>query len=318
VDQRSDGIESREGVRIRAIALILTLCFLLILVASCQGEKVIVKVDGLTASLEDFQKEYALVKAQLIRNFSLPQFDENQPGGEELKAKITSQALEELTNKLLIKAESSRLKIVVSKEELEKELNVLKELYGKEELYQSDLKVLYGGSEELLLQDLENRILLEKILAQKFPDSFSASPEELKKYFEEHPEDFKRKEKLHIEVIDLGSQALPESSEQIQKLGENLEGQGLVKDLGYLPQDEVPEPLKGQVEGVNFNEWHLVQTATVNALFRVLDRIPSKSFEFEEIEPLVWRAYYAQKIQEFLPSLYQELRGRYNPVVNTP
>ncbi|MDI6869639.1 MAG: peptidylprolyl isomerase [Coprothermobacterota bacterium] len=318
MDRRSYGIESRERVRIGVITLILTLCLLFTFVVSCQREKVIVKVDGLTASLEDFQKEYALVKAQLIRNFFLPQFDENQPGGEELKAKITSQALEELTNKLLIKAESLRLKIVVTQKELEKELNILKELYGKEELYQNDLKALYGGSEELLLQDLENRILLEKILAQKFPDSFSASPEELKKYFEEHPEDFKRKEKLHIEVIDLGYQALPESSEQIQKLGENLEGQGLVNDLGYLPQDEVPEPLKGQAEGVNFNEWHLVQTATVNALFRVLDRIPSKSFGFEEIEPLVWRAYYAQKIQEFLPGLYQELREKYNPVVNTP
>ncbi|MEM3646898.1 MAG: SurA N-terminal domain-containing protein, partial [Thermofilum sp.] len=289
------------------ITLILTLCFLFSFMSSCQEEKAIMKIDGLTASLDDFQKEYALVKAQLIRNYSLPPFEENQPGGEDLKAKITDLAIEQLTNKILIKAEAKSLKLSVTEEELKQELWILKELYGKEELYQNDLKALYQGSEELLKEDLENRILLEKVLIQEFPNSFSASLNELEKYFEEHGEDFQRKEKFHIQVIDLSSQGLPEVQSDLQKLGKDLESQGLLKDLGYLPQDDVPEPLKGRVESASLGEWSLVQTATVTALFRVLDRIPSKSFQFEEIEPLVWRAYYAQQIQELVPILYQKL-----------
>ncbi len=96
----------------------------------------------------------------------------------QLMASGGAETLNNITQQQLILQQAQREKITVSNDEIEKELSTFKESTGGEDQYQTSLKE-FGISEDLLRNQIEVRLTLEKILA----DKIKVSDQEIEDYY---------------------------------------------------------------------------------------------------------------------------------------
>jgi foldase protein PrsA len=117
-----------------------------------------------------------------------------------MRKQYGSEALETLIADKVIGAEAKKEKITVSKSELEKEMETIKESYGGEEALNEALKT-NNVTLSSLEKDVEKYLLTKKLVEPRI----KITDKELKAYFEENKDQFAVAEKLtasHILVVD--------------------------------------------------------------------------------------------------------------------
>lgn len=277
---------------------------------------VVVQVGGLSGTRDDFQREYERIKESLIASSQAPSFDETQPGGEEVRAKISAQAIQQLINKLLVRWEAEQKGIQLSPAEIEQEIALLRLIYGSHASFQWALQRSYGGSEEELRRELADRLLLEQVLVAYAPQRFQAGEQELQDYFAQRSTDFDRPARLRLWQITATPSQLARTNVPLSLAAQSLEEQGSARDLGYLPRQEINTQALQGLPG----SWQLIsQTPTQITWLKRGEEVPARSFTYQEMAPLVWRTYYSEAINQLIPELFASLQERYPAlVVQTP
>lgn len=306
----------------------LILFSLIFLLGACRSEPdsspspdttVVIRVGDRTVMQDEFQREYDRTKNDLVRSGQIPSSDESQAGDEEVRARIIALTLEKLAHKLLVREEAERRSLTVTPTEVDAEVALLQLLYGSSSAYQWSLIQTYDGNEWQLRLDLEDRLSLEKVLVATDPDRFQASDEDLARFYQANPSQYDRQEQLQVARISVSPEDLPPSENLSSgELDAFLEGEGNAEVLGYLAPSLLPPDL-ATLMSTPVGQWiRTSETPTAAVFFKVMERVPAARFDFSQIRPLVWRAYYKTTTEELLPSLYDLLGAKIPVEVSTP
>ncbi|GKU77048.1 peptidylprolyl isomerase [Paenibacillus sp. L3-i20] len=148
---------------------------------------------------------------------------------DELYKQYGNNVLRQMMVRLAIDLEVDASNIVLSQEELERELALLAEGYGSEDLYFAAMKDQLGMSKAQVMGEMRYRILMEKIAIS----NISISDSDVEEYMEAHPEQFDPKLQLHLLWIVTDTQAQAESL--LEKLADGEDFAQLARDYS---QDE--------------------------------------------------------------------------------
>ncbi|MGG4496378.1 SurA N-terminal domain-containing protein [Brevibacillus reuszeri] len=124
---------------------------------------------------------------------------------DEMKSMYGKQMIQELVAQALVKQEAKRQNITVAPEELDKEIDSIKQQIGSEQAFQDYLKNM-GMNEQKLREKLSVLLTRDKLLDKAFP----VTEEQIKQYYEENkasmgspaPEFDKVKEQIKAALVD--------------------------------------------------------------------------------------------------------------------
>jgi len=239
------------------------LVLLLLFALGCGGEEVAIKVEGLSLSMEEFQKELR----SLVGKEALPPQELR-----ELKAAL----VEELIERMLILREANRRGLEVSDQDVQEFLQGVKDA-GE------DLK---GHVKELLLRAK----LFESMAAEVPPPS----EEELKAYYEEHKEEFRLPERVKVRQIVLAS--LQEAKEVRNRLKRGASFTELARRrsiapeapqggyLGFVSREEVPEEFEVVFKLKVGRISPIVKSPYGYHIFLVEERRAGRTLKYEEVK----------------------------------
>jgi foldase protein PrsA len=184
-------IPMRETIRHKPVVL-LTLLASLIMTSGC-------KSDPLPAETAAKDEIVATVGNVSIYRQQLLEKLVSSHGSETLRGMLLSEAVNE---------EAKSLRITVTDDELEQELNLMRQGYEDEEQFYKAMEEQLGMNREELREDAQYRLLLEKLAIH----DVTVTDSEIDQYLQEHREEFQPLKKYQIAQIVVGKK------EQAQEL----------------------------------------------------------------------------------------------------
>ena len=173
----------------------------------------------------------------------------------QLMASGGAETLNNLTQQQLILQQAQRENVAISNSDIQKELDAFKESTGGEDQYRESLKE-FGISEELLRNQIEVRLTLEKILA----DEIKVSDQEIEDYYNANKEE-----------VDVANEGLEGARERIetqlreQKLSqesanyiESIQQNASVQTMPHHASLTFVEFLNDEVLSIPNDVWRLV------------------------------------------------------------
>jgi hypothetical protein len=149
-----------------------------------------------TAPAELIDRIVATVNNQVITLSDLRQavrFNEEMGGGSRDRKDIQTETLEGLINKLLLLREARRLSLAeVTEQDVNTEVDKVRSRLGSEKAFHEFLQRLQVTPEQLGRM-LGERLLVERFVEKKIGLFVRVGRDEVRKYFDGHPEEFKGK-----------------------------------------------------------------------------------------------------------------------------
>ncbi len=287
-----------RGIMSRSVFIKTVLCFFLgmgsLFVSSgCDPMKeseappvqntVVARVNGKEISRDTLQRNFNLAKKKFRVNSSEP-LEKNKLLW--LKINTLNEAIEEI----LFQQEAKKHNVSVSEDELNTFRVQFMDGYLPE-AFEKTLEIVEVSQKEWE-QKLESRLLIKKLITEVVNSTVNISEEDVKRYFEQHPEEFKRGEQiraLHILVKNEEEAQriikLIEEDKDFSELAreysispESLEG----GDMGYIEAGTLPEEFdpifKLKKDGVS----RIINTPYGFHVFKVVDKVPASQKSFEE------------------------------------
>lgn len=163
---------------------------------------VLAKIGDVKITRGDVDHELKPQLDQLVK-----QYGEGYEDVPELKDKLKTartQVLEKLVDEKVLVKKAEELKLVPDEADLQKEMNEkidnLKKMYGTEEAF-NNVKKNLGFTEETFNEFIKNQVIAQKAVDYMFKD-IKITDEDVKKYYDEHKNDFGEANVAHILVKD--------------------------------------------------------------------------------------------------------------------
>jgi foldase protein PrsA len=163
----------------------------------------------------------------------------------DLMDRYGEQALREMLLRIAVGKEAEALGISVTEEEVSRELRIMAEGYESEEQFYRIMKEQLGLDRERLREETRYQLLLEKLAVA----GVSVTEEEIRRYWEDHEEEFAPREELRISHIVLADAeeagqilVLLEKGEDFAELAGLYSLDGFTAaaggDLGWVAEDD--------------------------------------------------------------------------------
>jgi peptidyl-prolyl cis-trans isomerase C len=286
------------------------------------SEDRVAAVDGSVITQEDFNREMSRVKQGLL-NMGKPLIDSQLS---ELKKEV----LEQLINRELLYQESQRKGIRVREVEVDEELKVLKKGFDSDAEFKSALKEANLSEFEVKSQ-IKRGLAIDEFITGHFVEKVTISDEEVRAYYESHPESFKQPEQVrasHILIIIDPQADRPKRSsvrkkiEEIrQKLQKGEDFAALAKefsqgpssakggDLGYFRRGQMTKPFEDAAFALRPGEVSdIVETKFGYHLIKVIEKEPETTIAFEGIREALGRYLTQEKVQKEVNLYVQKLK----------
>lgn len=227
--------------------------------------------------------------------------------------------LEEMINRKLILQEGQRLDVSVTQEEVDEEIDAIKNQFNSEEEFYQTLEE-YGDSIDDLMDMIETDKLLEKIAMH----DYDVGEEELKTYFLDNQMWFDIPEEIRLSHILVNS--VEEANEVIRRLNggddfAELAGELSIDtfskdeggDLGFVERGELAYQFDEVFEDVAFSldieEYsEPVETYRGVHIICVLDRKETREVTYDEVSDEVERGYLNEVMGSRMHELLERLR----------
>lgn len=141
---------------------------------------------------------------------------------EELVATGGEQTLNMLVREQIAQKEAEKLKVTVTKEQLDEAFEELKAQYGSEEAFKQAMET-YNVTEEDIKKDMESDLLLENVLKKQV----KVTEEEMKTYFEENQSQFDESDQVKASHILVETEK--EAKDLIKQLNDGADFAELAK-----------------------------------------------------------------------------------------
>jgi peptidyl-prolyl cis-trans isomerase C len=291
------------------------------LVKRSSGDRVAV-VDGSVITREDFDREMNRVKQGLL-NMGKPLIDSQLS---ELKKEV----LEQLINRELLYQESQRKGIGIGDAAVNEELEALKKGFPDEAEFKNALKEAKLSELEVKSQ-IERGLAIDEFITGHFVERVTISDNEVRAYYESHPESFKQPEQVRASHILISvdpqanrskrSSARKKAEEIRQKLRKGEDFAALAKkfsqgpsrakggDLGYFRRGQMTKPFEDAAFALMPGEVSdVVQTKFGYHLIKVFEKKPEATIAFEEIREALGRYLTQEKVQNEVSLYIQKLK----------
>lgn len=270
---------------------------------------VLLQIDGFSITLDEFNRRF---EQTLPPDHSL---------GQDEKDELKRAFLRQVIDRELTLAEARRLELSVSPEEVEAALAEYRRDYPDGEF--DKLLQTQGISLAQWRAELEERLLMEKVLAGAIHARVQVSADEIAAYYQSHRDEFDRPAQVRARQIvldseDQGREVLAQLRKgasftemaELFSLSPDADSGG---DLGYFPQGEMPPEFDEVVFNLPVGELsNLVKSDYGFHIFLVEDKREARSLSqaeaAAEIEALLRRAKEEQAYQEWLMELGAKAR----------
>ncbi len=273
-----------------------------------EADEVIATVDGSTVTLAEYKSAFEKLKSQLPKGDSL-----DPEGINTLKMNLLNQLIE----KKILMAESGKLGITVSEAEINDQINKIVGEYPDSDTFNSRMK-----EENIDIpswkKEIEYQIMLDKLVKAVAGSDIVVTPEEVRKYYDEHLDQYNYPTRVRAFQIML------ETKEQAQTILDEIKGGAdfseLAKtysispdsekggDLGFFSEDEMPPSFSvvftmkpGDLSGVVESEYGF-------HLFKIIDRREAKMLSLEEARPEIEEKLKRLKSEEKYGAWFEQIR----------
>jgi parvulin-like peptidyl-prolyl isomerase len=225
--------------------------------------------------------------------------------------------LEEMIDELLLRQAARSAGIKADETEVERRLKRIKEQFDNPALFENQLK-RDGSSEEKLRADLEEQIVLRKLIVSAH--KLAVPDAELRKAFQEKREKLASPATVHLHQIFVKTEA--EAKDVVAKLKEGADFSALARarslaptgryggDYGFVPREMLPEEIGEIVFSMKDGELRAVPSAQGFFVLKVSGRKPSRPAKFEEVKDDLRDVLLQGKMKAVLPEYLQGLRRK--------
>lgn len=257
------------------------------------GNHVVAIVNGKSISAQEYETLFAATIRERFYHGKIPEGETE---------KVRKEALDQLIERVLMEQEAEKRGLKPDQAKLEAAVASYEARYGGSAMWQQQ--------RERLLPDLRAQLSRMDVVEQmeySLRKVSERTAEEVRAYYDQHPENFTEPEKLHLSTILL---RVDPSAPKIIWDKAREEAQGIYKrikagadfaelaklhsnddssirggDLGYLHRGMLPEALQAQVD--SFKQGVVAEPITLLegiALFRLDGRVPPKLRDFKDVE----------------------------------
>jgi foldase protein PrsA len=237
----------------------------------------------------------------------------------------------ELINQMLdrdaIQMEADEIGLKLTRADIDEELKRMQQGYESEALFYKSMKEQVGMTESELRQDVNFKLLLERIATK----DIHVSDEEIAKYKIEHSEEFKNTVQLHIEQIETASMASALKVLELLNKGNDFKKVAMENstdtatatdggDLGWVEEDDpfIPAPILQSAKVLSVGETSQpIKVDLHYYIIRLVDYKQNSKGTVEEINSALRNQLALQKARP-LKELTQDLRKKRNAVILDP
>ncbi len=281
-------------------------------------------VNGSVITQEDFDRE---IDGVLRRLASMGRsFDDSE------LLTIRKEVLEGLINVELLYQESQRRGITVEEAAIDEELKTLKGGFADEDEFRTALSKA-NLSEALIRSQIKRRQAIEHFIAQEFAEKVTVSPNEVRAFYESHPQSFTQPEQVrasHI-LIKIDPEAdesqRAEARKKIEEIHHKLhEGEDFATlakafsqdpsgarggDLGYFRRGEMVKPFEEAAFALKPGELSdPVESTFGYHLIMVIDKKPETTIPYEDIKERIEHYLKDKNVQEKVRLQVQRLKEK--------
>ena len=275
----------------RLSALVGLAVFAAILSGGCTSSaerNAVARVNGETVTLDEFRSR--------MREY---QVGNNRPlGPSEELLEFKKRVLNELVEEKMMLAEASRRKLEVSPEELDRTLKEVEHDYPSGELDET-LKAK-PMSKARFRERMRMKLLFEKLIAQVTKGIPLPSEDAIKRYYDTHPDDFRKEEQLHLQQIVVKTEE--DGNKILEELKKDQTFESLAQtysftpessqggDLGFVNKGVMPSAIEDALAKLPIGKPSpVIATDYGFHVVRVLERKPAHQQSLDEAKPTIVR-----------------------------
>jgi peptidyl-prolyl cis-trans isomerase C len=305
----------RRGIQfwpwVVALALIPIAWLTFVAIGEAQQNKVAV-VNASVITQEDFDNEMSRIQRQLL-SMGKP------PTDSQLSA-IRKQVLENLINVELLYQQSQKEGIKVDEAAINQQLSTLKGRFTSEAEFTAALGKM-NMSEAALKSRLKREMAIQQFIEKEFAQKVTVSEEEIKAYYDGHPDSFKQPEQVQASHILIKVDPQMDESQKAearkklegvkQKLQKGEDFVSLAKefsqcpssskggDLGYFRRGQMVKPFEEAAFALKPGEVSdIVETRFGYHLIKVIDKKPETTIAYHLVKDRLEHHLKEKKVQE--------------------
>lgn len=316
---------SGEGWTLRATHAAAYVCALLLsLIASTAGgadEAVVVaRVNGtpITQSMVN-----QVVKSLILERGSTPSSDEI--------ATLSDAALDSLIDLELLFQAAQKEPIRVTDQEVQAEIARSKARVGGDKAFAAALQ-RSGMTEAQLAADTRKTLMVDRLVEQRVPNDVRVTPDAVRRFYDEHPQEFQHGEQAHIRdlLVRVAANAPASARARARQLADELHGQlhggadfsrfaqtyavddetaAHGGDRGFVDRGALPPPLAQVAFSLPIGQLSdVIETPPGYHLIEVIERRPAGVLPFEAARPAVEQTLLESERRRHQQAYLDELR----------
>lgn len=296
------------GVGLSAL-LITTAC------GTPKKEGVAATVNGVDITQEEFVKNYASQRNYYTLSAGSESYlteKSPQDPSKTMDQVIKESVLNDLIDMEILKQDAEKLGIKAEDSEIDKELNTVKEQMGGQEAFNEQLKQM--GSNEAYYREYFTNLNIMKQYYKVKEKEFKASEDEIKKYYDEHKDEYFTADAAHILVKDVNEanlikKELSKGADFAQIAKEKSTDKGSAEkggELGEFSNGMMVKEFEDVVKTIKVGEISDPVESQFGFHIIKLNRFENK--KLEEVKETIESAVTQQKYKDYLDNLKKEAK----------
>lgn len=285
--------------------------------------EVILRVNDRIATLYDYLDRRSAMREEILRSDRLSPEDQ-----ERLLSSLSKRVMQQIFRDLLLESRADQLEIFVTTDEVEAEIQRMKERNGIETQEQLEQALASAGLNlERFRQEFESELRIQRLVGEEVRAKIDLDEDDLRRYYRAHPEEFRIPEKRETkEVVILDSSSLTEeeqrklagdivsrlrAGETLEEVTSSYEGSEQVSSvirLGWVAPGDLDETLEAALWSLEVGEvTDPIPGRGGLHILRLLDREGERLEEFAEVRDQIQVREQNRMFNEGLDNYLREL-----------
>ncbi len=281
-------------------------------------------VNGAVITRQAFDREMSMIQQR--------QAASGQPLDRSMLMKWQDKILEGLIERELLYQEIQKAGVKAAPESVDNQLNQIRKRFPDEKAFEKSLSDM-GLSEAELRSRIEKELAIQKWIETNFLEKSTVSEEEMKAYYDGHPEMFVQKESVRARHILIKVDPKASETEKAEarkkieaiqkKLKEGGDFEALAKefsedtsrdkggDLGYFTKGRMVKPFEDAAFSLSVGQVSpIVETTFGYHLIEVVDKKPEGKISYEDAKERIQQVLKNEKVRTQLRAHIDDLKAK--------